>query len=146
MSLHRQFSTFFVVGLICTAFHYLVMSSLLELAHWPVIPATLSGFCVGGVTSYILNRRHTFASDRPHAEAGWRFVTVTTVGFFLTWLMMSTLMNWAAMSGLIALLGEKLFPYVAQAVTTGTVMFWNFGANRMWTFRAQPAEAGGEVA
>ena len=144
MSLHRQFSTFFVVGLICAALHYAVMGGLKELAHWPVIPSTLSGFCVGGVTSYVLNRRHTFASDRPHAEAGWRFVMVTTVGFFLTWLMMSVLMHWATTNALAALFGDKFY-LVAQAVTTGTVMFWNFGANRMWTFRARPPEAGGEV-
>jgi putative flippase GtrA len=60
--------------------------------------------------------------------------------------MMSVLMSWAAPSILSSLLGDKFYPYAAQAVTTGAVMFWNFGANRMWTFRAQPAEAGGEVA
>ena len=121
------------------------MSGLIEFAHWPVIPSTLFGFCLGGVTSYLLNRRHTFVSDRPHAEAGWRFVTVTAVGFCLTWLMMSFLMRWAVSGVLVALLGGKFY-LAAQAVTTGAVMFWNFGANRMWTFRAQPAEAGGEVA
>ena len=108
MSIHRQFSTFFVVGLICTALHYAVMSGLIELAHSPVIPATLFGFCVGGVTSYVLNRRHTFASDRPHAEAGWRFVTVTAVGFVLTWMMMSVLLSWAATNGLASLAGRQV--------------------------------------
>ena len=47
------------------------------------VPATLCGYLVGGVIGYLLNRRHTFASDRPHAEAGWRFALVTFVGFWI---------------------------------------------------------------
>jgi putative flippase GtrA len=128
MSLRRQFSSFFVVGLIATATHYAALVSLKELAHWGVIPATLTGFCLGGFVSYSLNRRHTFASDRAHHEAGWRFATVAVVGFFLTWgLMRLFVVAWGA-------------PYLpAQVVTTGMVMFWNFGAHRAWTFRPQPA-------
>jgi putative flippase GtrA len=128
MSLRRQFSSFVVVGLIATAAHYSVLISLKELAHWSVIPATLSGFCLGGVVSYVLNRRHTFASDRAHVEAGWRFFTVSAAGFFLTWgLMRLFVVAWGA-------------PYLpAQMVTTGLVMVWNFGANRHWTFRPHVA-------
>jgi putative flippase GtrA len=129
MSLHRQFSAFVLVGLTSTAVHYAVLLGLRELAHWPVIPATLSGYCCGGLVSYVLTRRHVFDSDRSHAEAGWRFVLVATVGFFLTWgFMMLFVDKWGA-------------PYLfAQMVTTGLVMFWSFGANRLWTFR-QPAAA-----
>jgi putative flippase GtrA len=125
MSLRRQFSSFVVVGLIATAVHYATLISLKELAHWSVIPATLSGFCLGGGVSYVLNRRHTFASDRAHAEAGWRFFAVSATGFFLTWgLMRLFVVEWGA-------------PYLpAQMATTGLVMFWNFYANRHWTFRA----------
>ncbi|HUO53280.1 MAG TPA: GtrA family protein [Rhodoblastus sp.] len=126
MTLRRQFSSFFVVGLIATAVHYAILIGLKELAHWNVIPATLSGFCLGGLVSYTLNRRHTFASDRAHVEAGWRFFIVASVGFLLTWgLMRLFVVAWGA-------------PYLpAQVVTTGLVMFWNFTANRHWTFRPQ---------
>lgn len=128
MSLRRQFSSFVLVGMIATAAHYLVLIGLKELANWSVIPATLSGYCVGGAVSYVLIRRHVFDSDRPHTEAGWRFVTVASVGFFLTWgLMRLFVVAWGA-------------PYLpAQVVTTGVVMFWSFAANRYWTFRAHAA-------
>jgi putative flippase GtrA len=128
MSLHRQFSAFFLVGMIATTVHYVALVGLRELAHWPVIPATLSGYCLGGLLSYVLNRRHTFDSDRPHAEAGWRFAAVAAVGFFITWgLMQLFVEHWGA-------------PYLpAQIVTTALVMFWSFGANRFWTFRHPPA-------
>jgi putative flippase GtrA len=127
MSLRRQFSTFFVVGLIATALQYAVLIGLRELAHVPVIPASLTGYLAGGLLNYILNRRHTFDSDRSHAEAGWRFAAVMCVGFFLTWgLMRLFVVAWGA-------------PYItAQVVTSGLVLIWNFGAHRLWTFRAQP--------
>jgi putative flippase GtrA len=130
-SLPRQFSAFVLVGLIATTFHYAVLIGLKELAHWPVVPATLAGYLLGGVISYGLNRRQTFDSDRPHAEAGWRFATVATVGFFITWGLMELLVeHWGA-------------PYLpAQVVTTGLVLFWSFGANRFWTFRDPPAARG----
>jgi putative flippase GtrA len=127
MSLRRQFSSYVIVGLIATATQYAVLIGLKELAHWDAVPATLSGYILGGLVSYALNRRHTFASDRAHVEAGWRFATVALVGFFLTWgLMQLFVNNWGA-------------PYLlAQAVTTVIVLCWNFTANRHWTFRTQP--------
>jgi putative flippase GtrA len=124
MTLRRQFSAFALVGIVATAVQYVVLIGLKELAHWSVISATLSGYCCGGIVSYTLNRRHTFDSDRPHTEAGWRFAIVTAGGFFVTWgLMHLFVVSWGA-------------PYMpAQIVTTGLVMFWNFGGNRLWTFR-----------
>ena len=79
----------------------------------------------GAILSYGLNRRHTFDSDRPHEEAGWRFALVAGVAFVLTYLFMRQMVEiWH-------------IPYLlAQAVTTGLVMVWTFLANRMWTFRA----------
>jgi putative flippase GtrA len=123
MTLHRQFSTFFVVGLITTPIQYIVLIVLKEASILPVVPATLLGYVIGGVVNYNLNRRHTFDSDRPHAEAGWRFAAVATVGFFLTWGLMRLLVeNWGA-------------PYIpAQIFTSLLVMVWNFAANRAWTF------------
>ncbi len=126
MSLPRQFSAFFIVGLVATGFHYAALIGLKELAQLPVIPATLTGYVIGGLVSYVLNRKHTFHSNRKHGEAGWRFGLVAAAGFGLTWIFMQLFYtNWGA-------------PYLpAQMVTTGIVMFWSFGANRLWTFRPQ---------
>jgi putative flippase GtrA len=133
MSLRRQFSSFFIVGLIATALQYAVLVGLKELAHWSVVPASLAGYLAGGLLNYILNRRHTFGCDRPHAEAGWRFAAVMTVGFLLTWAFMRLfVLLWNAPY----LPPEAYLP--AQVVTSGLVMVWNFVAHRLWTFRAEP--------
>src|SRR3954469_10049988 len=68
-SVRREFSTFVIVGFIAAGAHYSTLFILVEGAHWRPVPATLVGFVCGGFVSYILNRRHTFASERPHEEA-----------------------------------------------------------------------------
>jgi len=106
--------------------------ALVEGAGWRAVPATLVGYVAGGVVSYLLNRRHTFASDRPHAEAGWRFALVAAVGFCLTWGFMHVFVDRFAL---------PYFP--AQLVTTGIVLVWSFVANRFWTFGARAPSGGG---
>ena len=125
MSLKRQMSAFVIVGLIAAVAHYGSLIGLVELVGWPPVPATLVGFVLGGATSYVLNRRHTFVSERAHSEAVWRFVLVALVGFLLTWALMSVFVN---------RLGAPYLP--AQLVTTGIVLIWSFLANKLWTFGA----------
>ena len=122
-SLPAQLTAFTAVGVFAAIAHYSALVALVEGAGWRPVPATLVGYFAGGVVSYILNRRHTFASDRPHAEAGWRFAAVAAVGFCLTWAFMQLFVEAMAL------------PYLpAQLVTTGIVLVWSFVANRVWTF------------
>ena len=107
----------------------------LELFGFRPVPATLAGYTAGGVLSYILNRRITYASDRPHAEATWRFAVVAAIGLFLTW---------GFMALFISLLGPAFY-VPAQLVTTGIVLVWHFVAHKLWTFaHPAPSAAKGE--
>ena len=123
LALIRQFTAFFGVGVIAAIVHYSVLIGGVELAGWRAVPATLAGYVFGGVVSYWLNRRHTYKSDRPHEEAGWRFAVVASVGFALTY-------------GLMTLFVERwALPYLpAQLVTTGIVLVWSFFAHKYWIF------------
>lgn len=120
----RQFAAFSGVGIVAALVHYGLLVGLVEGAGVAPVPATLAGYVAGGIVSYLLNRRLTYASERPHAEAGWRFAIVAGVGFLLTW-------------GLMHVFTERMgLPYLPmQVVTTGIVLFWSFLANRIWTFR-----------
>ena len=125
----RQFASFFGVGVIAAVVHYGLLIALVDSGAAGPVPATLAGYIAGGVASYVLNRRHTYRSDRPHREASWRFGLVAAVGFILTGLLMQVFTGWLEA------------PYLpAQLVTTGIVLFWSFLANRIWTFggRAVP--------
>jgi putative flippase GtrA len=123
----RQFASFFGMGLVAAVVHYGLLIALVEGGRLDPVPATLIGFIGGGIASYVLNRRLTYASERPHAEATWRFAVVAAVGFVLTGMFMYVFTHW---------LGAPYLP--AQLVTTGIVLFWSFLANKLWTF-AEPA-------
>ena len=127
-TLARQFRTFVGVGAVAAVVHYGLLIGLVELGLLAPVPATLVGYASGGVVSYAFNRSLTYESDRPHAEATWRFLVVAGIGFGLTWLFMRLFT------------GSLGLPYLpSQLVTTGIVLFWNFVAHKIWTFRAPPA-------
>ncbi len=123
MRLVSQLATYASVGAVATAVHYAILVGLVEAGGWRPVPATLCGYVVGGVVAYVLNRRHTFASDRPHAEAGWRFAATAFLGFCITFLLMSLFVERLGASYLLA-----------QLVTTVLAMFVTFAVNRRWTF------------
>ncbi len=122
--LHRQFSSFLLVGGLATAVHYCLFLGLTLLFQVTPVPASLTGFVVGGVVNYVLNRRHTFETDRSHAEAGWRFALVAGTGFCITWALMRQLTGVLHIQALLA-----------QIFTTGVTLVFNFIAHRFWTFR-----------
>jgi putative flippase GtrA len=122
----RQLGAFAGVGLAAAAVHYGLLIGLVETGHAGPVPATLAGYVAGGVVSYALNRRLTYASDRAHREALWRFALVAFVGFLLTWLVMQVFTGWLDA------------PYIpAQLVTTGIVLVWSFLAHKLFTFGAR---------
>ncbi|HEX8166895.1 MAG TPA: GtrA family protein [Beijerinckiaceae bacterium] len=128
----RQFTTFFGVGLVAAAVHFGLLVGLVELAGVRPVPATLVGYVTATIVSYLLNRRLTYASDRPHAEAAWRFAVVAGIGFLITW---------ALMALFIRLVGPTWY-FPAQMLTTGIVLFWHFLGHKLWTFRQAPPPRG----
>jgi putative flippase GtrA len=118
-----QFAAFSGVGLLAAVVHYGLLIGLVEAWRVDPVTAALAGYVAGGVVSYSLNRQFTYRSDRPHAQATWRFALVAVVGFFLTWGFMHVFTRW---------LGLPYLP--AQIVTTAVVLFWSFLAHKLWTF------------
>lgn len=123
----RQIGAFAVVGGLAAVVHYGLLISLVEGYRLDPVRAALVGYASGGVVSYLLNRRHTYGSERPHSQAVWRFGVVATVGFALTWCVMAVL---------VRALGAPYLP--AQVATTGVVVVWSFLAHKHWTFRDGP--------
>lgn len=126
MSLPKQISMFFGVGVISIAADYGAFFVLLHLLDLDEVPAALGGYALGGLVNYLLNRGHTFTTERSHLEAGWRFMAVMAVGFTLTGLFMQLFANMLDIN-----------PWVSRVVTTGIVFVWNFVAHRSWSFAAK---------
>ena len=122
-----EFVRFLTVGGVCTALQYLILIALVSTAATDTAVASSIGFSFSALLNYQLNRRYTFRSDRSHRQAAPRFLIVLGVGLLLTYSLMQMLAN-----------GIGLHYLLAQVGTTGVVLIWNFGINRLWTFPAQP--------
>ena len=123
MSLPRQISTFFGVGLVSIVADYGVFALLSEVFAVNPVMAAQAGYLVGGLVNYLLNRAHTFTTDRSHVQAGLRFAGVMAVGFSLTGLFMWVFTQQIGVPGILS-----------RVITTGIVFCWNFGAHKLWTF------------
>ena len=123
MRLPRQISTFFGVGLVSIVADYGVFALLSEVFVVNPVMAAQAGYLVGGLVNYLLNRAHTFTTDRSHVQAGLRFAGVMVVGFSLTSLFMWIFTQQIGLPGI-----------VARVISTGIVFCWNFGAHKLWTF------------
>lgn len=112
------------VGAAWTAAHYVLLILLVEKAGIDAVWASTASFLVGAVVNYGLNYRFTFRSNKPHRETALKFFAIALTGMVLNGVIMHVainLLNWHYLPG--------------QLVATGLVFFWNFFANRVWTFR-----------
>ena len=123
MRLPRQISIFFGVGLVSIVADYGTLMLLREVFDVHPVYGALAGYLVGGLVNYLLNRAHTFNTDRSHVQAGLRFAGVMAVGFSLTGLFMWVFTQQIGVPGILA-----------RVITTGIVFCWNFGAHKLWTF------------
>ncbi len=121
--LSLQFARYAIVGVCATATQYTILILLVELFSTEAVIASTAGCIVGSVVSYFMNHRFTFKSEKRHREALWRFYSIVLVG---------TVLNAGLMYFGIKTLHLQYI--VAQVITTGLVLIWNFSANRSWTF------------
>ncbi len=123
MVVATQFGKFLLVGGFSTALQYLILFALVQAAGVDPVVASSIGYVLSALANYDLNYRLTFRSRVPYLGGMLRFALVHAVGFLL--------------NGSLMAAGTKLFGLhylVAQVIATVVVLFWNFFANRRWTF------------
>jgi putative flippase GtrA len=118
-----QFSRFALVGALCTGIQYAVLAAGVEWLGLAAAVASTAGFLLGAAVNYQLNRRYTYDSRSSHAVGILRFSTVLAAGLLLNALFMHVLHSYL-----------HWHYALAQLLTTGITMFWNFLAHRFWTF------------
>jgi len=119
----KQFLCFSGVGVIGTLAHYLTLIAMVEIISVGPILSSMLGFAVGALVNYFLNYHVTFKSAKSHREAMPKFFAVALVGLALNGVIMS-----------VATESFGLHYLLAQVVSTGVVLIWNFTGNRVWTF------------
>lgn len=120
----RQFIKFAIVGVANTALD-IGLFTLLHAWGLHYLLANVFAFSAGVINSYYWNRRWTFRSR----QAKWgsemiKFFTVSGIGFAGNELLLLLLVE----------LGHWL-PLAAKLIVTIVIFFWNYLANRLWTFK-----------
>lgn len=113
-----EFSRFVLVGIVNSALGYAVIFGLMLGAGWSPEASNITGYAVGLVVSYLLNRSFTFRSRaKPVGEAG-RFLIVFGIAFGLNFLVLTVCVRLLAVPGWIAQI-------VAGVVYVGTSYLLN---------------------
>ena len=123
LTISQQFIRFALVGAGGTAGHYVVLLTLVELRLAAPVPASSTGFVVGAIVNYFLNREFTFRSAVPHRSGLPKFLTIASVGMVLNTSVMAFMRT-----------QFDLHYVIAQILATCSVLLWAFTGNRAWTF------------
>lgn len=128
----ERFSRFLAVGAVGTLLDFSLLT-LLKLAGLPTLLANSLSFTAGLVNNFTWNRLWTFGDA---IQPDWRrqlvqFTAVSLVGLALNNLIVLSL------EGIFGtMLGQPDWGYLpAKVIATGVVVFWNYFANCMWTFK-----------
>lgn len=100
--------------------------------HMGFLVAAAISFTLAVSNGFYFNRRWTFAdvpTENPRRQYV-QFVLVNIVGLLLTLGIIA-----AGVLVLAPVAGRSAAPYVAKVFATGVVVFWNFLANKYWTFK-----------
>lgn len=123
---------FMTVGISGTVLDFTVLTLLKEIFLWPTLLANTFSFGLGVINNFTWNRLWTF-SDAQHSNIARQFMqffVISVIGVLLNNLIVLSLEH-----PFDSLLGVDGYGYLpAKVIATGIVFFWNFGANRYWTF------------
>ncbi len=122
----RQFIKFGIVGASSTIIDWGIYLLLTRIFHLFYLMAKILSFSVAVLNSYIWNRRWTFRSNDPKRLREFiKFLTIAMVGVVLNVLIMYIAVEYLSWHDIYGL-------FLATAI----VLFWNFLANKYFTFKS----------
>jgi putative flippase GtrA len=144
-----RFLKFSVVGTLGALIDFGGLNLLILTFGFSKILANTCSFTVAVFSNFIWNRLWTFpeSRDRPIVPQLAQFVLVNIGGLLLNQAIFLSLDAWvlgeagalaapmATLALTIGLAHYKLAYNLSKAIATLIVLFWNFGANRIWTYR-----------
>ena len=122
----NRFTLFCLVGAVSSTIDIVLLYIGVSLLGLPVLLAASLSFAVSSINGYLLNQRFTFGEGAASTRKYAQYLTVSIVGLGLTILFMHVFMT----------LGIHYL--IAKVVTILLVLFWNYFANVLWTFRQKP--------
>jgi len=144
-----RFLKFAIVGTIGTVVDYSVLNALIQLAGFQKAWANTCSFTAAVISNFIWNRLWTFPESRrrPFPSQLGQFALVSIIGLGINQAIFLSLDRFvlgeagalatpvASLAGTLGITHFTLAYNLAKAIATVIVLFWNFGGNRMWTYR-----------
>jgi putative flippase GtrA len=121
---HREILHYLWVGFLATSSQYVVLIFCVEVLHLHAVLGSSIGYLFGGSVNYILNRSHTFYSQKRHHHA----IALFSIVFIIAFLLNASLLHFIQST-------FKWHYMTAQLLTTTLVLVWNYLASKFWTFR-----------
>lgn len=129
----KRFLKFAVVGAWGFIVDFTILNILMFEAHFPAWLANTCSFTIAVLNTFTLNRVWTFpeSRQRPISKQFAQFFVVNLFGYAINELVFlgSHHLIW----------GHFFTPMVAwnisKATASAVALFWNFGVNRLWTWR-----------
>jgi putative flippase GtrA len=144
-----RFLKFAIVGTVGTAVDFSVLNLLIQLGGLTKFWANTCSFTAAVISNFTWNRLWTFpeSRERPLVSQLGQFALVNVAGLAINqaiflgldrFILGETGLLAAPMAGLANAIGMAHFTLaynLAKAVAIIVVLFWNFGINRIWTYR-----------
>ena len=153
----RQFVKFAIVGASNSVINFGLSNLLHYKLDWPLIPALTAAFFLSVLNGFFWNRHWTFkqARGKPAHTQSLQFLLVNIVGWLLNTSIVVLIVAGVKSHGRGLLGNPEELGHIVNAmltntgkheygpllfngallVATGVVVFWNFFANRHWTFK-----------
>jgi len=136
-----RFAKFAVVGALGALTDFTILILLVEVAGIVPVVASGFGFSAAVLQNFILNRWWTFPESRFQSKRRQilKFALVSLVGLGIN-LVIFEFVDQSLRSFWIDILassdlGFRASYIFAKLFSIGVVLFWNFAANRLWTFK-----------
>jgi putative flippase GtrA len=127
-----RFTRFLTVGALGTILDFSLLT-LLKLAGLPTLLANSISFTAGLLNNFTLNRLWTFGDV---FQTNWRRQLAQYAAVSLAGLALNDLIVISLEHAMGLWLDQPAWGYLpAKVIATGMVVFWNYFANRMWTFK-----------
>ncbi|MCS7220248.1 MAG: GtrA family protein [Anaerolineae bacterium] len=127
-----RFLRFATVGAIGMVVDLSILNALVKLAGWPLLYANSVSFSAAVLNNFTWNRRWTFpeSRSRPIRTQLPQFALVNILG-----LLINNLVLLAVYHLIRGWVPDPWNYNLAKIFAIGIVLFWNFGVNRLWTYR-----------
>lgn len=141
----KRFAKFALVGAAGSVTDFTVLNILVQLLGFTPVFANIFSFVAAVIQNFVLNRFWTFPESKQR-QAGRQlaqFALVSIIGLGINTSILATI-DHLLLNFWIQLVGHEHLGFTisynfAKLFAIGVVLFWNFTANRLWTYRGLSA-------